>query len=175
MALKAWRSVCYIFTFIIRSDFDRTRVHELHRGRRGTNLYGDEDYYYDDDDDDDDDEYDSEESLDSSVKFSLPSNITVWLCDQVPRETHVNGSIPYSRVFTGRDIVVCAFPHLFVPPLTRFTVSQSTLPLRIASEILINQGVETTNVFYGIGSNAIAFARTCERGAFPCHQHVHTC
>ncbi|KAH9957981.1 Dbl-like domain-containing protein [Lactifluus volemus] len=86
-----------------------------------TNSYGDEDYY------DDDEEYDSEEeSLDSFVNFSLLSNIAVWLRDQVPRGTHVKGSIPYPRAFTGRDIV-------------------STLQSRIVSELLLNQGIETTN------------------------------
>jgi hypothetical protein len=74
-------------------------------------AYGDDDYY------DDDEEYDSEEeSLDSFVNFSLLSNIAVWLRDQVPRGTHVKGSIPYPRAFTGRDIVVRAFPHLFISP-----------------------------------------------------------
>jgi len=74
-----------------------------------TNSYGDDDYY------DQDDEYSEEESLDSFVNFSLLSNIAVWLRDQVPRGTHVKGSIPYPRAFTGKDIVVCAFPHPSVP------------------------------------------------------------
>ncbi|KAI0292306.1 Dbl-like domain-containing protein [Russula brevipes] len=86
-----------------------------------TNSYGDDDYY-----DDDDEFYSEEDSLDSFVNFSLLSNIAVWLRDQVPRETHVKGSIPYPRAFTGKDIV-------------------STLQSRIASELLINQGVTTNN------------------------------
>ena len=68
-----------------------------------TNSY-DDDYY-----DDDEDYYSDEESLDSFVNFSLLSNIAVWMRDQVPRGTHVKGSIPYPRAFTGKDIVVCAF------------------------------------------------------------------
>ncbi|KAH9000438.1 Dbl-like domain-containing protein [Lactarius akahatsu] len=86
-----------------------------------TNSYGDDDYY-----DEDDDYYSDEESLDSFVNLSLLSNIAVWMRDQVPRGTHVKGSIPYPRAFTGKDIV-------------------STLQSRIASELLINQGVTTNN------------------------------
>jgi hypothetical protein len=85
------------------------------------NLYGEDDYY-----DDDDDYYSDEESLDSFVNFSLLSNIAVWMRDQVPRGTHVKGSIPYPRAFTGKDIV-------------------STLQSRIVSELLISQGVATNN------------------------------
>lgn len=67
--------------------------------------YMDDDYY-----DDDDEYYSEEESLDSFVNFSLLSNIAVWLRDQIPRGTHVKGSIPYPRAFTGKDIVVCPYP-----------------------------------------------------------------
>jgi hypothetical protein len=73
--------------------------------------YMDDDYY------DDDDDYSEEESLDSFVNFSLLSNIAVWLRDQIPRGTHVKGSIPYPRAFTGKDIVVCPFLYLSAPPL----------------------------------------------------------
>lgn len=41
------------------------------------------------------------------VNFSLLSHIAVRLRDRVPRGTHVKGSIPYPRAFTGKDIVVC--------------------------------------------------------------------
>jgi len=77
-----------------------------------SNFYADDDYY-----DNDDEFYSEEESLDSFVNFSLLSNIAVWLRDQVPRGTHVKGSIPYSRAFTGKDIVVC--PFLFTCPCHR--------------------------------------------------------
>ena len=40
------------------------------------------------------------------VNFSLLSHIAVRLRDRVPRGTHVKGSIPYPRAFTGKDIVV---------------------------------------------------------------------
>ena len=68
------------------------------------NFYPEDDYY-----EYEDEFYSEEESLDSFVNFSLLSNIAVWLRDQVPRGTHVKGSIPYSRAFTGKDIVVCQF------------------------------------------------------------------
>ena len=40
------------------------------------------------------------------VNFSLLSHIAVRLRDRVPRGTHVKGSIPYPKAFTGKDIVV---------------------------------------------------------------------
>lgn len=52
------------------------------------------------------DEYETDDGLDSFVNFALLSNIAVWLRDKVPRGTHVKGSIPYPRAFTGKDIVV---------------------------------------------------------------------
>jgi len=91
----------------LASEIERLKSREAMED--ATNSYGDDDYY------DQDDEYSEEESLDSFVNFSLLSNIGVWLRDQVPRGTHVKGSIPYPRAFTGKDIVVCAFPHPSVP------------------------------------------------------------
>jgi len=43
------------------------------------------------------------------MDVSLLSNVAVQLKDKVPRGTHVKGSIPYPRAFTGRDIVVSFF------------------------------------------------------------------
>lgn len=40
------------------------------------------------------------------VNWALLSHIAVRLRDKVPRGTHVKGSIPYPRAFTGKDIVV---------------------------------------------------------------------
>ena len=40
------------------------------------------------------------------VNWGLLSHIAVRLRDKVPRGTHVKGSIPYPRAFTGKDIVV---------------------------------------------------------------------
>ncbi|KAK0436935.1 CNH domain-containing protein [Armillaria borealis] len=55
----------------------------------------------------DDVEYweDEEEGEESFVNFSLLSHLAVQLKDKVPRGTHVKGSIPYPRAFTGKDIV----------------------------------------------------------------------
>ncbi|KAK2464009.1 hypothetical protein APHAL10511_003953 [Amanita phalloides] len=39
------------------------------------------------------------------VNWALLSHIAVRLRDRVPRGTHVKGSIPYPRAFTGKDIV----------------------------------------------------------------------
>jgi hypothetical protein len=91
----------------LASDIERLKSREAIEG--GTSFFPEDDYY-----DDDDEFYSEEESLDSFVNFSLLSNIAVWLRDQVPRGTHVKGSIPYSRAFTGKDIVVC--PFFFIRP-----------------------------------------------------------
>ena len=92
----------------LASDIERLKNREAIE-----DLYAEDDYY-----DDDEEFYSEEESLDSFVNFALLSNIAVWLRDQVPRGTHVKGSIPYPRAFTGKDIVVCPFPYLSAPPLT---------------------------------------------------------
>ncbi|KAF9038574.1 CNH domain-containing protein [Panaeolus papilionaceus] len=39
------------------------------------------------------------------INLSLLSNLAVQLRDKVPRGTHVKGSVPYPRAFTGKDIV----------------------------------------------------------------------
>lgn len=41
------------------------------------------------------------------INPALLSHLAVQLRDTVPRGTHVKGSIPYPRAFTGKDIVVC--------------------------------------------------------------------
>lgn len=59
--------------------------------------------------DEEEDEYwEEEEDEDESrfINFSLLSHMAVQLRDKVPRGTHVKGSIPYPRAFTGKDIVV---------------------------------------------------------------------
>lgn len=50
-------------------------------------------------------EYEDEEE-DRFVNFALLSHLAVLLRDKVPRGTHVKGSVPYPRAFTGKDIVV---------------------------------------------------------------------
>ena len=46
------------------------------------------------------------------INLSLLSHLAVQLYDNVPRRTHVKGSVPYPRAFTGKDVVVCAFSTL---------------------------------------------------------------
>ena len=46
------------------------------------------------------------------IILSLLSNLAVQLYDNVPRGTHVKGSIPYPRAFTGKDVVVCTLSYL---------------------------------------------------------------
>jgi hypothetical protein len=55
--------------------------------------------YWEDEDEDDENRF---------VNYSLLSHIAVQLRDKIPRGTHVKGSIPYPRAFTGKDIVVCS-------------------------------------------------------------------
>ena len=63
-----------------------------------------QDEYWEDDEEDDESRF---------VNFSLLSHIAVQLRDKVPRGTHVKGSIPYPRAFTGKDIVVRPFQIFF--------------------------------------------------------------
>ena len=58
-----------------------------------------EDEYFDEEDP-------SEDGDDRFFNPALLSHIAVRLKDKVPRGTHVKGSIPYPRAFTGKDIVV---------------------------------------------------------------------
>ena len=87
-----------------------------------------QDEYWEDDEEDDESRF---------VNFSLLSHIAVQLRDKVPRGTHVKGSIPYPRAFTGKDIVVCAyfgssflffFIHFFASQLYNYK-SSVNLPL----------------------------------------------
>jgi hypothetical protein len=69
-----------------------------YREMGGRDLYDDDGEYWD---------KESEEVHESNfIDFSLLSHIAVQLRDKVPRGTHVKGSIPYPRAFTGKDIVV---------------------------------------------------------------------
>lgn len=79
---------------IIRTLQDIKRPLQLHEGYE-------EDEYYDDEDP-------SEDGDDRFFNPALLSHIAVRLRDKVPRGTHVKGSIPYERAFTGKDIVVSA-------------------------------------------------------------------
>ncbi|KAJ7132313.1 Dbl-like domain-containing protein [Mycena epipterygia] len=77
-----------------------------------------EDAYWEDEEEDDDES--------RFVNFSLLSNIAVQLRDKVPRGTHVKGSIPYPRAFTGKDIV-------------------STIQTQIQRELAVNHGISTSD------------------------------
>lgn len=55
----------------------------------------------------------SEDSETQFVNYSLLSHLAVRLRDTVPRGTHVKGSIPYPRAFTGKDIVVRHWHSLY--------------------------------------------------------------
>ncbi|KAF8159396.1 CNH domain-containing protein [Crassisporium funariophilum] len=76
-----------------------------------------QDEFWEDEDEDDESRF---------VNFSLLSHIAVQLRDKIPRGTHVKGSIPYPRAFTGKDIV-------------------STIQLQIQRELAINHGVSTSD------------------------------
>lgn len=69
------------------------------------------DDYWEDEDEDDEARF---------VNFSLLSHIAMQLRDKVPRGTHVKGSIPYPRAFTGKDIVVCGFLFIYSHPFSGF-------------------------------------------------------
>ncbi|KAJ6561073.1 signal transducer [Mycena vulgaris] len=77
-----------------------------------------EDAYWEDEDEEDDES--------RFVNFSLLSHIAVQLRDKVPRGTHVKGSIPYPRAFTGKDIV-------------------STIQAQIQRELAVNHGISTSD------------------------------
>lgn len=76
----------------------------------------------------DDDEFWDEEEEDPSrfINFALLSHIAVQLRDKIPRATHVKGSVPYDKAFTGKDIV-------------------STIQSLIQRELAINHGVSTND------------------------------
>ena len=60
------------------------------------------------------------------INLSLLSHQAVQLYDNVPRGTHVKGSVPYPRAFTGKDVVVCAFSTWFVLFLSVKTIVNDT-------------------------------------------------
>ncbi|KAF8626558.1 hypothetical protein AX15_004807 [Amanita polypyramis BW_CC] len=71
-------------------------------------------------------EYEDEDDETRYVNFAMLSHMAVQLRDKVPRGTHVKGSIPYSRAFTGKDIV-------------------STIQSIIQRELAINHGMSTND------------------------------
>ncbi|KZT00585.1 Dbl domain-containing protein [Laetiporus sulphureus 93-53] len=80
-------------------------------------------------DEEDDDFYDEDPSEEGDDRFFNPallSHIAVRLRDKVVRGTHVKGSIPYPRAFTGKDIV-------------------STIQSQIQRELLVTHGISTND------------------------------
>ncbi|KAJ7623683.1 signal transducer [Roridomyces roridus] len=88
--------------------------------------------------------WEEEEEDDESrfVNYSLLSHIAVQLRDKVPRGTHVKGSIPYPRAFTGKDIV-------------------STIQTQIQRELAVNHGISTSD-----RSAALQVARSLQSQLF---------
>lgn len=82
---------------LVRTMEDIKRPLELHEDYQAD----EEEYFYDEEDP-------SEDGDDRFFNPALLSHIAVRLRDKVPRGTHVKGSIPYPRAFTGKDIVVCS-------------------------------------------------------------------
>lgn len=95
---------------------DRDLLHQIQDIKRPLELH--ENYA-----EEEDDFYEEDPSEDGDDRFFNPallSHIAVRLRDKVPRGTHVKGSIPYPRAFTGKDIVVCVF---YTPRLLLLTLS----------------------------------------------------
>ncbi|KAK7031608.1 CNH domain-containing protein [Favolaschia claudopus] len=78
----------------------------------------DEDGYWDEEEDEDDES--------RFINFSLLSHVAVQFRDKVPRGTHVKGSIPYPRAFTGKDVV-------------------TTIQSQIQRDLAINHGISTND------------------------------
>ena len=95
-----------------RSWKDNDVIRTLQDIKRPLELAGD---HYEDEEDDFFDEDQSEEGDDRFFNPALLSHIAVRLRDKVPRGTHVKGSIPYPRAFTGKDIVVCIARSTAIP------------------------------------------------------------
>ncbi|KAF7357057.1 hypothetical protein MVEN_01042500 [Mycena venus] len=79
--------------------------------------------------DEEEDEYWDEEEEDDEtrfINFSLLSHVAVQFRDKVPRGTHVKGSIPYPRAFTGKDVV-------------------TTIQSQIQRDLAINHGISTND------------------------------
>ncbi len=82
---------------------------------------------------------DEEEDENLFVNFSLLSHIAVQLRDKVPRGTHVKGSIPYPRAFTGKDIVVCAISsalQFHLSPISVYDTVSNTTRVSYKSRVL---------------------------------------
>ncbi|KAJ7035591.1 Dbl-like domain-containing protein [Mycena alexandri] len=87
--------------------------------RRPLELHdeAEEDEYWDEEEEDDETRF---------INFSLLSHVAVQFRDKVPRGTHVKGSIPYPRAFTGKDVV-------------------TTIQSQIQRDLAINHGISTND------------------------------
>ncbi|TCD61525.1 hypothetical protein EIP91_008286 [Steccherinum ochraceum] len=99
------------------NDVVRT-LEDIKRPLEEQDDYAGDDYF--------DEEDPSEDGDDRFFNPALLSHIAVRLKDKVPRGTHVKGSIPYPRAFTGKDIV-------------------STIQSQIQREMLITHGISTND------------------------------
>ncbi|KAI0792219.1 Dbl domain-containing protein [Abortiporus biennis] len=107
-SVRSWRD-----NELVRRVEDIKRPLELHED------FNPEEDYFDEDDP-------SEEGDDRFFNPALLSHIAVRLKDKVPRGTHVKGSIPYPRAFTGKDIV-------------------STIQSQIQRELYMTHGISTND------------------------------
>ncbi|KAJ7780243.1 Dbl-like domain-containing protein [Mycena maculata] len=94
-----------------------SNYNENERGPLELHDEGEEDEYWDEEEDDDETRF---------INFSLLSHVAVQFRDKVPRGTHVKGSIPYPRAFTGKDVV-------------------TTIQSQIQRDLAINHGISTND------------------------------
>ncbi|KAJ7623723.1 signal transducer [Roridomyces roridus] len=85
--------------------------------RRPLELHDEEEGYWDEEEEDDETRF---------INISLLSHVAVQFRDKVPRGTHVKGSIPYPRAFTGKDVV-------------------TTIQSQIQRDLAINHGISTND------------------------------
>lgn len=117
---------------LVRTVQDIKRPLEIHDG-----YAEDDDEFYD---------YEEDPSEDGDDRFFNPallSHIAVRLRDKVPRGTHVKGSIPYPRAFTGKDVVVSRSQHPCVKQA--LMPAQSTIQSQIQRELLVTHGISTND------------------------------
>ncbi|KAF8638446.1 hypothetical protein AX17_002203 [Amanita inopinata Kibby_2008] len=92
-------------------------LHSIRDFTPSQQFEGAEDDFWEDEDDEDETRF---------INYAMLSHMAVQLRDKVPRDIHVKGSIPYSRAFTGKDIV-------------------STIQSIIQRELAINHGMSTND------------------------------
>lgn len=73
---------------------------------------------------------------------SMLSNIAIRLRDKIPRSTHMKGSIPYPRAFSGEDIVVSFYSSHHNPASFSTLHAKSTIQSLIQPYILAHHSSE---------------------------------